>query len=194
MALTVYAGQSSGQSSHRPLLRCIVCTQNPDQVPWACFDDDNNPVGDICFQDCDTIQSRWPFKQVPDILALIRNGDSRLSSQILCLTRVKLGRDAKHFLSQDVVETTGLGIRWEQPAIPIPVEEFQSKLQTNLLPESVEGIEVTNMTDQHNNPKQAILIKDDSAPPRVYLWHEQRLDLAETKFSQTKQLAAGQGR
>ena len=158
------------------------------------FDDDNNPVGELCFQDCDTIKSRWPFKALSDVLAQIKGGDARLVAQILHLTRVKLGRDAKHFLSQDVMETIGVGIRWEQPAIPIPVEEFQDKLQTNLLPENVAGLEITSMTDQHNNPKRAILIKDDSAPPRVYMWHEQRLDLTETKFSQSQQLAAGQGK
>ena len=92
-------------------LVCVVCDQGPDTVPWAMFDDDQQPLGILCFQDCDTIQSRWPFRALVDVVAGCKGGDTRLIGQIRHLTRVKLGNDAKNFLSQDVQETTDFGIR-----------------------------------------------------------------------------------
>lgn len=175
-------------------LVCVVCDQHPDQVPWAMFDDDQQPLGVLCFQDCDTIQSRWPFLPLIDVVARCKGGDTRLIGQIRHLTRVKLGKDAKNFLSQDVAETIGIGIRWEQPAIPMSIEEFKTQMQTRLNPETIPGISVHDMANHANSSKKTILVKDESAKPRVILWHEQRLDLTETKFDHTQQLAPQQGR
>jgi hypothetical protein len=135
-------------------LVCVVCDQHPDQVPWAMFDDDQQPLGVLCFQDCDTIQSRWPFLPLIDVVARCKGGDTRLIGQIRHLTRVKLGTDAKNFLSQDVQETTDIGIRWEQPAIPMSLEEFKTQMHTQLNPESIPGISVHNMADHTNSLKK----------------------------------------
>ena len=148
----------------------------------------------VCDQHPDSMQYRWPFLPLIDVVARCKGGDTRLSGKIRHLTRVKLGTDAKHFLSQDVQETTDIGIRWEQPAIPMSLEEFKTQMHTQLNPESIPGISVHSMADHTNSLKKTILVKDESVKPRVILWHEQRLSLTETKFDHTQQLAPQQGR
>jgi hypothetical protein len=157
------------------------------------FDDDQQPLGVLCFQDCDTIQSRGPFLPLIDVVARCKGGDTRLISKIRHLTQVKLDTDAKHFLSQDVQETTDIGIRWEQPAIPMSLEEFKTQMHTQLNPESIPGISVHSMADHTNSLKKTILVKDESVKPRVILWHEQRLSLTETKFRSHTTVGTAEG-
>ena len=55
-------------------------------------------------------------------------------------------------------------------------------MQTQLNAESISGISVHRMADHTNCLNKAILVKDESVKSRVFLWHEQRLSLTETKF------------
>ena len=177
-------------------MACIFCQQSPHQAPWGMFATSGGsaevptPMGELCYQCLDTLRSRWPFKSVEDLTADGKT-DARFRAQVMHLTKVKLGSEAKNFLAQDVAETAEIGVRWEQPAIPMTAEAFQSEF--GRAPDAVPGVIISSITDQTGASQKRVSVRDEPFEPRIVLWHETRLTLSEVMFNRSTHFATGQG-
>ncbi len=170
---------------------CVFCESSSAATPWGAFDEDNRPFLEICFQCTDTVKTRWPFRRIEDAIGIAK-ANPTFQRQVLYLTKVKLGTEAKTFLGQSVDEVVSSGARWEKPARPFTLEQFREQFQAPA--ETVPGVVVTEIPDHKGTRQSLVLVQCPTESPKVYLWHEKRLSCTESKFNQEQQIAGNQGK
>ena len=164
-------------------LRCAFCKQTPEQVPWCHFSmsDPSQPMYEICYQCGDTCMKRWPCLSPTE--AVEKAEDNAFVQQVQHLTKVKLGKDAKLFLPQSLVQDEEIGIRVEEQLVPLDRATFQSNFKTTLGPERFPELTSHPLRGADGSTQNWYLHRVPAAVPKITLWREHRLQMSELKLS-----------
>jgi len=171
-------------------MACCICGQTPaDEVPWFELDGAGRPTGVLCWCCGDTSKKRYPTLSPDDIKKKVEK-EHRFKAQVLRMSAVKLGKDAKHFYPQEVVKQSVSGMRVETHARALSAREFRDEYGVS--PDAI-GANCIHLRTGTGEVLPFYLDRDPDERPKVTIWHDELMCVNERRMSAEDQLEEDQG-